>query len=133
MSRTYLVWRPYQGETEDDSIEIEADSPQEAAEEWALLDDMMGCADIAEGGLAVIWVRHGTDLTRWLVRGGDEPVYTAITKLRTEIVSLRTENARLKANEAAREGVLVRRVDQLRRTERLLDTVLDDIPLVGEE
>ena len=76
MSETYRVWCTTYGNDECDSIEIEADSPKEAAEKWALQDDAMGCADIAEGQPAVICVRC-TGLTRWLVRGDYEPVYTA--------------------------------------------------------
>ena len=74
----YLVWCPYQGETEDDAESITADSPRGAVLAWVVdydEDHNIACDDDSE--TAHVRLSTGGETTRWLVWGSLVPVYYA--------------------------------------------------------
>lgn len=73
----YLVWHPYDGETEDDASEILADTPEGAARKWAQRDDADDDYRIVGGMTADVCVRDGKQVLTILVTGEMTAVYYA--------------------------------------------------------
>ena len=78
--RKYKVWSETYGQNEEDGHEVEADTPQQAAEEWASWSDDLG-EDylIANGDPATANVKSldTGHVSHWFVHGEAVPVYTA--------------------------------------------------------
>ena len=77
----YKVWSPDYKETESEAVEIEADSPREAAEAWAEEMDY-SCSEyaIANGEDVDVCVRVGDRVLRYHVWGETIPTYCAVCK-----------------------------------------------------
>ena len=83
MSRTFKVWNPGQGETEQDGDVITGDGARDAAELWAEDEDARDSEfPILEGETPTVHVRHvdGPErgkIERFRVSGRAVPTYTA--------------------------------------------------------
>lgn len=81
----FLLWRPEQGEAEEDAREVEANDSETAAEDWAEHDDSGGDYCIVNGNEATVHVRrYGLDgdgapwpVEVFVVLGETVPQYTA--------------------------------------------------------
>lgn len=76
----YRVWSETYGQREEDGREIEADTPQQAAEKWATLFDASdGDFNIVNGEPATVTVQDIATgrVSVWFVHGEAVPVYTA--------------------------------------------------------
>jgi hypothetical protein len=75
----FLVWRPENGETEEDAREVEALDAETAAEDFAEWDDSQGDYTIVRGSDATLHVRprDGGDVERFQVSGEAVPQYSA--------------------------------------------------------
>jgi hypothetical protein len=78
--RQYKVWSDTYNQREEDGREVEADTPQQAAEIWAQMIDAEG-ADylIVNGDPATVTVKaiDTGHVSVWFVHGEAVPVYTA--------------------------------------------------------
>ena len=78
--RKYKVWSETYDQNEDDGLEIEADTPQLAAQAWALWsDDRRDYYRIVNGDPAEATVKSldTGHVSHWFVHGEAVPVYTA--------------------------------------------------------
>ena len=78
--RKYKVWSETYNQNEDDGLDIEADTPQLAAQAWALWsDDRRDYYRIVNRGPAEATVKaiDTGHVSHWFIHGETVPVYTA--------------------------------------------------------
>ena len=82
--RKYKIWSETYGQHEEDGREIEADTPQQAAEKWARwFDEGAGDLEIINGKPATVSVKalDTGHVSTWFAHGEAVSVYTAMLRV----------------------------------------------------